>query len=183
MRLITKIDIEKSVLSQKLIFMEEWEDKLDRFYIYLIFSILIVCSMQIINETNFNTPNDKFFSIIIVPLIILLAVYVIYRKATEKSLFKMETPFNRQKNRQALLNYADAEQLEIYRKSNDCLILNKSMGNAQYKKSMVFIIKDNLVLYTIIKDHYKLNFPTLISHHILRYELRKLFRSDHIPSL
>ena len=91
----------------------------------------------------------------------------------------MTTPFDRQKNKQILLNFADKKQLELYRQTNDCLILSESLGdfNPSYKKSMVFILKDNEVLFTILKDQYKLNVPTLTSHLFLKHDLKKLFNN------
>jgi hypothetical protein len=78
----------------------------------------------------------------------------------------------------AKIDIADKHKLEIYRKSNDCLIFNKSLDNFNnYKKSMVFILKDNQVLFTILKDQYKLNLPTLTSHLFLKHDLKKLFNN------
>lgn len=179
MRYISKIDIDKSVLRQKLIFEEDWLDKGDRFAVYVLFSALVVYPALTIFEADFNNPNDTFISLTVLPLCILLGLYVIYRKATEKFLFNITTPFDRQKNRRTLLAYAEKHQLEIYRKSNDCLIFNKPTGdlNASYKKSMVFILKDNQVLFTILKDQNKLNLPTLTSHLFLKHDLKKLFNN------
>jgi hypothetical protein len=179
MRRITKIDINESVSRHKLIFQEEWLDKFDRFVVYIFFSGLIIYPALTIFEADFNNPNDKFISLTILPLCILFGLYVVYRKATEKLLFTLTTPFDRQKNKQILLTYADKQQLEVYRKSNDCLILNESLGdfNPSYKKSMVFILKDNEVLFTILKDQYKLNLPTLTSHLFLKHDLKKLFKN------
>lgn len=177
MRRITKIDIDESVSRQKLILQEEWLDKFDRFVVFIFFGGIVFYSSLAIFKADFNNPNDKFISLTIFPLCMLLGVYIVYRKATEKLLFKLTTPFDRQKNKQILLNYADKHQLEIYRKSNDCLIFNESLGdfNPSYKKSMVFILKDNQVLFTILKDQYKLNLPTLTLHWFLKHDLKKLF--------
>jgi hypothetical protein len=41
----------------------------------------------------------------------------------------------------------------------------------------VFILKDNQVLFTILKDQYKLNLPTLTSHLFLKHDLKKLFNN------
>lgn len=179
MRLITKIDIVESVSRHKLIFQEDWLDKFDRFVVYIFFSGLIIYPALTFFEADFNKPNDKIISLTLLPICILFGLYVIYRKATEKLLFKLTTPFDRQKNKQILLNYADKHQLEIYRKSNDCLIFNESLGdfNPSYKKSMVFILKDNEVLFTILKDQYKLNLPTLTSHLFLKHDLKRLFNN------
>lgn len=180
MRRIVKINIEESVSQNKLIFQEEWLDKFDRFVVYVFFSGFIIYPALTIFEADFNNPNDKFISLTILPLCILFGLYVVYRKATEKLLFTLTTPFDRQKNKQILLNYADKQQLEVYRKSNDCLILNESLGdfNPSHKKSMVFILKDNQVFFTILKDQFKLNLPTLTSHLYLKHDLKKLFTSQ-----
>lgn len=177
MRRITKIDIDESIAQNKLIFQEEWLDKFDRFVVYIFFGGLIIYPALTIFETDFNNPNDKFISLTLLPLCILFGLYVVYRKVTEKLLFTLTTPFDRQTNRKILLNFADKQQLEVYRKSNDCLILNESLGdfNRSYKKSMVFILKDNQILFTILKDQYKLNVPTLTSHLFLKRDLKKIF--------
>ena len=178
MRRIIKINIDESVSRHELIFEEEWLDKFDRLVVYIFFSGLIIYPALTMFEADFNNPNDKFISLTILSLCMLFGLYVVYRKATEKLLFALTTPFDRQKNRKILLDFADKQQLEVYRKSNDCLILNESIGdfNPSYKKSMIFILKDNLVLFTILKDQYKLNVPTLTSHIFLKYDLKKIFK-------
>jgi hypothetical protein len=128
-RRITKIDVNESVSRHKLIFQEEWLDKFDRFFVYIFFSGLIFYPALTIFEADFDNPNDKFISLTILPLSILIGLYVVYRKATEKLLFTLATPFDSQKNKKILLAYAEKQQLEIYRKSNDCLILNESLGD------------------------------------------------------
>lgn len=182
MRRIAKINIDQSVSRQKLIFEEEWLDKFDRIVIYLFLSGLVIYPILIIMAADFNNKNDKIFSLTFLPLVILFGIYVIYRKATEKLLFKINTPFDRQKNRQILLEYADKKQFEIYRRSNDCLIFNESISdfNPRYKKSMVFIVKNNVVYFTILKEQFKLNLPTLTSHLFLKSDLKKMFRQSDV---
>jgi hypothetical protein len=177
MRRITKINIDESVNRHRLIFQESWVDKLDRLVIYFSFGVFLVYPVLTFINADFKNPNDKFISLTILPISILFGLYVIYRKATEKRLFKVITPFDKQTTRQMLLDFADEQELEIHRKSNDCLIFNESSDdfNSSHKKSMVFIVKDNLVLFTVLKDQFKLNLPTLTSHLLLRYNLKKLF--------
>lgn len=185
MRRIVKINIEESVSQNKLIFQEEWLDKFDRMVVYLFGSGIVLFSILTLNKADFTNPNEKFIALSILPLSIVFGLYVVYRKATEKRLFTLTTPFDRQKNKQILLNYADKQQLEVYRKSNDCLILNESISdfNPSYKKSMVFILKDNQVFFTILKDQFKLNLPTLTSHLYLKHDLKKLFKDQKIKTL
>jgi hypothetical protein len=48
---------------------------------------------------------------------------------------------------------------------------------------MVFILKDNKVLFTIIKDQYKLNLSTLTSHLFLRHDLKNyLIMHQQMPA-
>ena len=182
MRRIAKINIDQSVSLQKLVFEEEWLDKFDRIVIYLFFSGLVVYPILSIMGADFNNNNDKLFSLVIFPLVILFGLYVIYRKATEKILFKINTPFDWQKNRLILLEYAVKQQFEIYRKSNNCLIFNESISdfNPRYKKSMIFIVKDNVIFFTILKEQFKLNLPTLTSHLYLKSDLKKLLRQSDV---
>ncbi len=177
MRFIKNIDIEESIFRNKLVFQEEWRDKLDRFIVYLFFSEFIIFPAFSVFELDQNNVNDKFVLFTILPLSMLFGIYVIYRKATEKYLITVPTPFDKQKNKQLLITFAEENNLEIYRKSNGCLIFNESLDdfNRSYKKSIVLIPLDNQVLFTILKEQYKLNLPTLTSHLFLKHDLKKFF--------
>lgn len=180
MRHIVKVNIEQSVNKQKLVFEEEWSDKIDRVAIYIFFSGFIIYPLLLIFKADFSNSNDKFFSLTILPVFVLFGCYVIYRKATEKLLFKIITDFDKQKNREILLDYADKVKLEIHRKSNDLLIFNETIGdfNTSHKKSIVLIIKDNIVFFTILKDQFRLNLPTLTSHIFLKNDLKKILKQS-----
>ncbi|HXU27108.1 MAG TPA: hypothetical protein VN698_07740 [Bacteroidia bacterium] len=176
MRRIVKIKVSESIIKNKLIFQEDWTDKFDRFVIYLFFSCFLVYPIISYYDTSSLGPNDRFVLYSFCPMSILFGLYVIYRKATEKHLFKVNSAFDKQKNKQLLLNYAAKYGWQVYKNSNDCLIFNEqtSYFNSRYKKSMIFIVKDNLVLFTILKDNYRLNIPSLTSHLFLKHDLKKL---------
>jgi len=173
MRNIENININESLNKQKLVFKEDWFDKFDRFSLYFIFSLVIgVFSFVIFNLKIENTLVTD----IIFPLVILFCIYVIYRKASELSLTKVESLMDSKMNLKLLIDYAEQKQYDIYSKSYDLLILNESSDfNSNQKKTMIFILKDNFVLFTIIQDKSKVNVPILISHIFLKFELKKLF--------
>ncbi|MCG9911296.1 MAG: hypothetical protein MH137_08335 [Flavobacteriales bacterium] len=176
MRRIENINIDQSVKRQKLVFEEDWFDKLDRIFIYLFTSGFVVYPLLAIKEADFSNINDKFISLTIFPMLIVFGIYVIYRKATEKRLMKINTPFDRQKNRQILLDYAKQQQLEIFRSSKECLIFNEPVYhfNSLHKKSIVIMVLDNVIYFTVLVDRFRFNLPTMIFHHVLKYDLKKL---------
>jgi len=178
LRTIKEIDIDKSINKQKLVFKVGWYDILDSVITYFFFSMFSVAPLLMYFDPHRSKdPNDNFFYLYILPIWVLLGLYTIYRKATEKHLIKINTSYNRQQNRQILLDFAGKQGFEIYRKSNNCLIFNEPTGfNSNYKKSTIFILEDGLVMFTILKDGFRLNLPTLTGHLFLRHDLKKLFK-------
>ena len=181
MRKIENINVTESINKQRLIFEEEWSDKLDRVFIYFVFSLCTILPLITIIHADFNNQNDKIFSLLLFILVFPSGLYILYRKATEKNLFKITTPFDKEKNRQLLLDFAEKKDFEIYLKSDDYLIFNESIDDfhANCKKSMIFITEDNLVLFTVIQDRDKINLPTLSFHLFLKYNLKKLFNQNN----
>ncbi len=178
MKHIAKFDIDRSFVKRRHIFEEDWSDKFDRFAKYFLFSILIITLIETMTDRTYSNVNDLFVAVTIFQCLILFSAYIIYRKAKEKSFFNLSTPLNRQMKKQLLLEFADIQQLEIYRKSNDSIILIEYTNslNSNWGKSMIFIIADNLILFTILREGYRLDFPTLTSHIFLKHNLRSLLK-------
>lgn len=122
MRQLKKLDIHKSILHKKLIYEEGFFDTSDSIFFYLINFITIVGSI-LIWKVHFN-PNDKFI-IYITPFLIFYCLYSIYRKATEKKISILETPFDKERNKQILFEFGKKRRYDIYRDTKDCLILNE----------------------------------------------------------
>ena len=99
MREVKKIDINKSFTLKRLIFSENWIDKIDRILIYVVFGTLIILPAFMILKADFNLPNQKLISLTAFPLTIFLSLYIVYRTATEKLLIELTTQFNEGKNR------------------------------------------------------------------------------------
>jgi hypothetical protein len=178
MREIKKLNPEESISKRRLVFDESWLDKFNRLTVYLVFSPLIFLPViMFFNEKNTN-PNDTFILHYVFPISILIGLYIFYRNATEKLLSKINTDLARQEARRLLLEYAEKEGFEIYRKSSDCLIFNETYSDfsSDYKKTRIFFIQDNIVLFVVIRDSFKLNIPTLFTHLFLKRDIIRLLK-------
>ncbi|OUJ70880.1 hypothetical protein [Hymenobacter crusticola] len=180
MRRVTTIQVQESIDNQRLILDESWQEEFDRLFIYFIFGAIVLYTLYEISTLSFKSANEKFILITIFPAIITFGTYVIYRKFTEKKLSKIENAFDKTKNREILLDFAANSGYKIYHKSKYCCVLNKSsLGyNTTYVKSAVVIITNNAILFTVIQDKPKLNMPTLITHLLFEYGLKKLFNQQ-----
>ena len=180
MRQINKIDIDKSISKEKLVFDENWSDKFNRLAVHLTSSLLIYLPINSMLNDHFQNTNEYFILYVLYPISILIGTYIIYRNATEKQLIKISVSLDRKEIRNILIKLSEKRQYEIYRKSNDCLIFNQSIGdsNTNYKKTIIFIIKDNTLLFTVLRDNVKLNIPTMFTHLFLKRDLSKLLSSS-----
>jgi hypothetical protein len=175
MRQISNINIDLSIKKGKLTFEEDWSDKFNRFAVYVFFSAFIYLPATLfIKETAANLSDRRFLYTMGI-LSILFGLYVIFRNATEKDLIKIETNLLRTNMRHLLLDFAENQQYEIYRKSDNCLIFNEAnLYNSSYKKTMIFLLQDNKVFFTVLRDNFKLNIPTLTTHLFLKRGISKL---------
>lgn len=176
MREIKKLYPDESISQRRLIFEEGLLDKFNRLAVYVIFFPFIFFPVFMFFNEKFVSPNDKFFLYCVFPVSILLGLYAFYRNATEKRLIKVDTHLGREEARQLLLEYAKKQGFEIYRKSNDCLVFNEAYSDfsSTFKKTIIFFVQDNVVLFAVIRDGFKLNIPTFFTHLILKHDMTKL---------
>jgi hypothetical protein len=178
MREIKKLNPTESISKRRLIFDEGWDDKFNRLTVYLVFSPLIFLPISMFFNEKFTNTNETFILHWVFPISIIFGLYMFYRTATEKHLIKIDTQLDRQTIRKLLLDYAEKNNFEVYRKSNDCLIFNESFDtwSSAYKKTRIFFVQDNIVLFTVIRDNFRLNLPTLFTHLFLKRDLTKLLK-------
>lgn len=113
----------------------------------------------------------------------LFSIYLIYRKATEKKLIKISGLNNQEQNRELVNEYCIKEKFEKYRDAKDIIIYNEDADlsiNPDYKTSYIFLLKDNIVLFTIIKERFKVNLPVLTKHLSVKRDLRKILNSSRV---
>jgi hypothetical protein len=179
MREIRKINVAESVSKRRLIFDESWMDKLNRLAVVIFFGQLIYLPLIVMYYENF--ANTKEISILhwILLILIVIGLYGIIRALTEKHLIKITTVHDKQTIRTALLDYADRNKFEIYRDSNNCIILNSPnyLDLSSYTcKTRIFFFKDGLLLFTVIRDNLKINLPVLFTHLLIRRDITKSLR-------
>lgn len=177
MRELRKINIDASVSKKWLTFDEGWTDKFNRLTVLILFGQFIFIPVMLITHEKFTNPNDEFILHWILPTSTLIGVYGIFRGLTDKRLIEINTSHDRQTIKKIILEYAEKNQLEIYRKSNDLIILNSPSYidiNTSHKKTRIFFFNDGLLLFTVIRDNFKVDLPVFFTHFFIKHDLTKL---------
>ena len=158
-------------------------DKFNRLTVLVLFGQFIVMPLLLITNEKFTSLNDKFILHYILPCAILIGLYGVFRGLTEKRLIKIRTSQDRQKIKKVILEYAKKNQLEIYRKSNDCIILNSPSYLDQdtgHKKTRIFFFTDGLLLFTVIRDNFRVDIPVFFTHFYVKHDLTKLLKKVEV---
>ena len=177
-RNLKNLNIDESIKRKKLIYTENWFDKLDKIVIYIFFSWGFVLPFLV----YFNPHRDFTKTGIEYYLLFLFSIfcgYVIFRKATEKKLTEIESQFDIEKNKEIINEYCQKMGFEKYRNSKNITIYNSVNTlslNSNYKTSRIFLLDNKKVYLTMIKENYKMNIPVLFSQIILKKEIEKLIK-------
>ena len=179
MRNLKELNITESIKREKLIYTENWFDKLDRIVIYLFFTWGFVLPFLVYfnPHRDFSKTGIEFYLIFIFSI---FCAYVIFRKATEKKLTKIESEFDTEKNKELINEYCQKMGFEKYRNSKNIIIYNSVNPlsiNSNYKTSRIFLIDKNKIYLTMLKENYKLNIPILFSQMFLKKDIEKLTRT------
>jgi len=177
MRELRKINVGASVSKKWLTFDEGWSYKFNRLAVLVFFGQFIFLPIMLIAQETFTGPNDEFILHWVIPTSILIGLYGIFRGLTEKRLIKINTTKDRQTIKKTILEYAEIHQLEVYRKSNDCIILNSPIYldlNTAHKKTRIFFFNDNLLLFTVIRDNFRIDLPVFFTHFFVKRDLTKM---------
>ncbi|WP_300662940.1 hypothetical protein [Fluviicola sp.] len=183
MRIIKGIDSEKSITQKRVCYSKSWMDYFDTVIFTLFFSTgFVICPLLIyayeLDYTNLS-PNEKFLSTIILPPVILFGIYMVFRKITELRLRKIVTEFDRDLNQKLVLEFAKHDGFDIRRKSGYCIVLDKtSLMNPMLAKTAVLLVRDKTIYFAMIQDSFKVNIPTMISHFIFEWRMRKWLRRN-----
>lgn len=175
-RSLNKLDIEKSIELKKLVYVESWFDKLDRFVIYIFFSWGFILPFLIYFDPyrDYSKTGFEYYLIFILSI---FCAYVVYRKATEKKLCEINSKYDAEENRKLINQYCEQMGYEKYRNSKNIIIYNTESSfniNPNYKISRIFLLNNKSVYITMIKENYKLNIPVLFSQLILKKDIEKI---------
>ncbi len=180
MRSLKNLDIGNSIQAEKLIFKENGVDKFDRFTNYLIFFALIISSILSLKEIDSDFTNNKI-EYFIFSTVIAFSLYGFYCKFSEKYLKEIKFNIHREDAKQRILEYGKRYNYRISKISNELIFLNEltdisNYGFGNYEKTIFIFFKDNCILYTIIKEGFRLNAPVLFSQYIIKRDLKKILK-------
>lgn len=181
MRALRKLNVQESIRKKRLVFDEHWTDKFNMVAVIFVFGQLVFYPVLIIAFEKPQNINDRFFIYGVFPIAIFAGCFGIYRGLTEKRLIKIETSHDQQTIKQAILCYAEKNQLEVYRNSGNCIIINSPttiMMESDHKKSRIFLFADGVLLFTVIRDDFKINLPVFFTHLFVKRDLAKLLRTN-----
>lgn len=182
MRTLKKLDISKSISSKRLVVEESWFDKLDDFFNYFLFISLVIFSILTLKEINPNSPNDTL-GYYIFPLVIFFCLYGFYCKFSEKHLKEIKFEIHKEDAKQRILEFGKKYGYRISKISSDLIFFNKLTSESDfvpgnYEKTIVIFFKNNCILYTSIREGWRLNFPVLFSQHIIKRNLKKILKTN-----
>jgi hypothetical protein len=182
------IDIKKSIERGRLtkIYKDSWVTKFDKIAFFILFFALITYPLILIFEVaDFSNPNDSAFSYILI-IVILFALYGIYRKIIENRLIRIKTSLSDQQIQKEIISYLHDRKIENYKKGKNCIIATDYSSlsiNKLHGKTINFLWADNLLLFNITKENPKVNLPVFFSHLFLKADLQKrLKRAEKVIS-
>ncbi|MFP3597473.1 hypothetical protein [Chryseobacterium sp. SIMBA_029] len=168
------LEITESIKYRKLVFDENYLDKLDTFTIYLAFISLIVISVILFGEITPSKNNSLEYIILI--SVISFSFYGLYCKATEKTLKEIKFNIHKEDAKQRILEYGKKYNYRISKISNDLIFFNEPTdvyNSGHHEMTTIIFFKDDAILYTLIKEGAKINAPVLLSQHLTRLDLKK----------
>jgi len=173
MRNISYLNVDESIERRKLLYKEGVLDKIDFFlYIFMsaVFTYFLYSSYK---DLENNNQNELIFNFLLF-LVAVFSYYLLYRKFDEYRLKKIETDNSRAVNKQKIIQYAASKGYELYRNSADCIILNEDTTSSSYCITIIILLKNSDVFFTVIRDGFKTNTPTIISHIFIKNDLKKI---------
>ncbi|HCN49175.1 MAG TPA: hypothetical protein DIT10_08780 [Chryseobacterium sp.] len=185
MRSLKKLKITESIQSKRLVFKESWFDKFDTVTIYLAFLLLAGISILCLREIKPSLNNSLEYFLSTTSLI--FSFYVLYSKFTEKYLKKITFDIHKQEAKKRIIEYGKKYNYRITKVSGNLIFLNEptdlySFGK-NYEQTTIIFFEDNAILYTLIKEGSRSNFPVLFSQYLTRMDLKKILRPEYIEPI
>ena len=125
LRNLKNLDIEESIKCKKLIYTENWFDKIDRFVIYIFFSFGFISPFLVYFDPYRNSKETGIEYYLLFILSVFFG-YSFYRKATEKQLTEIKSKFEIEQNRKLINNYSAEKGFEKFTFCKTWLYFSKS---------------------------------------------------------
>lgn len=183
MRTLKNLDINKSIESKKLVFEENWKERLDTFFIYFLFSAMIFTTTLCFSELESGSNIGLEYTIL--TGIITFCLYSFYCKFSEKKLKKIKFSIHKEEAKKRIIEYGKKYNFRISKWSDNLILLNEPTDGfnlKEYEQTTIVFFKDNGILYTLIKEGTKANFPVLFSQHFTQREFTKILNQTKIET-
>ncbi|WP_213280331.1 hypothetical protein [Chryseobacterium indologenes] len=185
MRSLKNLRITESIQSKKLVFEESSYDKFDTISIYFGFLVLASASILCFREIKHSLNSSLEYFILTCSFI--FSVYVLYCKFTEKHLKEITFDIHKQEAKKRIIEYGKKNNCRITKVTDNLIFLNEtadfySLGK-HYEQTTVVFFKDNAILYTLIKEGSRSNFPVLISQHLTTRDFKKILHPEYIEPI
>jgi len=177
MRNLKNLNRKQSIESKKLIFEESWFDKIDTIVNFVFFGSGGVVPLLSYFDPNFKGKGIEYFFLLSFSI---FCLYSFYKKATEKKFHIIKSQFDEKTNQKIINEYCLENGFEKRKNSNGIIIFNSENTLNIYPNhvtSRIFILSNNEIYFTMLKENFKLNIPVLFSDYITLYQLRKKLKN------
>ena len=124
--MIDNIDYSKTIKSDKIVLKSKWMELFDMLLFYLGIGAFVFFNLKAFFVAGIQ--NDEKFWLVISPLLIIFMVFLLYKKLNEKKLLLVQTPFDKNKNREFVLDFVKENGFLISYDNANYLIAEKLQG-------------------------------------------------------
>lgn len=185
MRSLKNLRITESIQSRKLVFEESSYDKFDTISIY--FGSLALAGISILCFGEIEPSPNNSLEYFIITCSLIFSVYVLYCKSTEKYLKEITFDIHKQEAKKRIIEYGKKNNYRITKVSGNLIFLNETADfysfGKHYEQTTIVFFTDDAILYTLIKEGSRSNFPVLLSQHLTRKDFKKILHPDYIEPI
>jgi len=171
---IASINFEKSIKLKRLVFKKNFEYYFDLYFqLFVNLGLIFGLGINILSWKDYGT-NEKSFLIVFIIFTIYFN-YLLFNKFTERNLICIKTENQKDKNIIIVLEYIKQNDIKIQRNSNNIIIAIDDLGSTglfTWKKNHIaFLFHENQILFTLLTERNKVNFPSLIDRISLKKDI------------
>ncbi|MCJ8155282.1 hypothetical protein MKJ01_16070 [Chryseobacterium sp. SSA4.19] len=176
MRRLDNLDIERSIQLKKLIFNENNSDGLNRALSYSMFSGFVLVSLimmiDLITSHDIAFPEFFFFPIMI------FGLHGLYCQFNEMKLKEIRTNIQPEEIKRRIAEYSRIKNYRTYEAADYLLFLNEPTyeGSSGYEQTTFIFIRNEKILYTVLKETTRFNTPVLFAQYFKARDLKRILK-------